>query len=119
MKKEELKVIDSKVQVKDKKLGYRDITYKDIVILLRSTKNAGIYEKELLKNNIPVYSDSQSEFLETFEVRIVMNLLKILDNPLNDIGLVSCLRSPMFRFTDNEIIEIGAVKLRNGEIIEK
>ena len=99
-------LIKSEVKVFDKKQGNRNIKYKDIVILLRSTKNANIYEKELLKNNIPVYSDSQSEFLETFEIRIIMNLLKILDNPLDDIGLVSLLRSPIFGFTDNEIIEI-------------
>ena len=99
-------LIKSEVKVFDKKQGYRNIKYKDIVILLRSTKNANIYEKEFLKNDIPVYSDSQSEFLETFEIRIVMNLLKILDNPLNDISLVSILRSPIFGFTDNEIIEI-------------
>ena len=99
-------LIKSEVKVFDKKQGNRNIKYKDIVILLRSTKNANIYEKELLKNNIPVYSDSQAEFLETFEIRIVMNLLKILDNPLDDIALVSLLRSPIFGFTDNEIIEI-------------
>ena len=99
-------MIKKGLKVFDKKLGMRDIKYKDIVILLRSTKNANIYEKELLKNNIPVYSDSQAEFLETFEIRIIMNLLKVLDNPLDDIGLVSVLRSPLFGFTDNEIIEI-------------
>ena len=99
-------MINSEVEVFDKKCGMRKIKYKDIVILLRSTKNAEIYEKELLRNNIPVYSDSQSEFLETFEIKIIMNLLKVLDNPLNDIGLVSVLRSPLFGFSDNEIVEI-------------
>lgn len=93
--------------------GYRNIQYRDIVILLRSTSNlAQIFEKELVKNNIPVFSDSSSEYLETIEVQTVINLLKILDNPINDIILVSVMRSPMFGFTDNEILEI---RLENRE----
>ena len=106
-------LMKSEIKVFDKKQGYRNIKYKDIVILLRSTKNANVYEREFLKNDIPVYSDSQSEFLETFEVRIIMNLLKILDNPLNDISLVSVLRSPIFNFSDNEIIEIRLLNREN------
>ena len=63
-------IIDSKVQVKDKKLGYRDVTYKDIVILLRSTsKLAPVYEKELVNSDIPVFSDSSNEYLDTIEIQ--------------------------------------------------
>lgn len=102
-------LINSKTKIQDKKVGLRDIEYKDIVILLRSTKFSEIYERELIKNNIPVYSDNQAEYLESFEIRVIINLLKILDNPLDDISLVSILRSPMFGFSDNEIIEIRLV----------
>ena len=100
-------IINSKVQVKDKKMGYRPVTYKDIVILLRSTSTlAPIYEKELIKNNIPVFSDSSTEYLESIEIQIIINLLKILDNPIDDISLVSVMRSVIGMFTDNEILEI-------------
>ncbi len=100
-------LIDSKVQVKDKKTGYREVTYKDIVILLRSTSRlAPIYEKELLRQNIPVFSDSSNEYLDTIEIQTIISLLKILDNPIDDISLVSVLRSEIGTFTDNEILEI-------------
>lgn len=100
-------IINSKVQVKDKKLGYRNVTYKDIVILLRSTsKTAPIYEKELLKRNIPVFSDSSNEYLDTIEIQTIISVLKILDNPIDDISLVSVLRSEIGTFTDNEILEV-------------
>ncbi len=100
-------IINSKVQVKDKKVGYRNVTYKDIVILLRSTsKTAPIYEKELLKRNIPVFSDSSNEYLDTIEIQTIISLLKILDNPIDDISLVAVLRSEIGKFTDNEILEI-------------
>ena len=104
-------LIASKVQVKDKKLGYRDITYKDIVILLRSTsKLAQVYEKELINNDIPVFSDSSNEYLDTIEIQTIISLLKILDNPIDDISLVSVLRSEIGTFDDNEIVEIRLCK---------
>ena len=104
-------LINSKVQVKDKKLGYRDITYKDIVILLRSTsKLAQLYEKELINADIPVFSDSSNEYLDTIEIQTIISLLKILDNPIDDISLVSVLRSEIGTFDDNEIVEIRLCK---------
>jgi len=104
------KLIANKFMVKDKKVGYREITYKDIVILLRSTSTvAPIFEKELLDRDIPVYTDATSEYLDTIEIQTIMNLLKILDNPINDIALVSVLRSQIGGFTDNELVEIRLV----------
>ncbi len=103
-------IIKNKLVIKDKKLGYREVTYKDIVILLRSTAyTAPIFEKELLNRDIPVYSDAASEYLDTIEIQTIMNLLKILDNPINDIALVSILRSPIGSFTDNELVSIRLI----------
>lgn len=104
-------IISSKVKVKDKKLGYREASYKDIVILLRATsKVAPIYEKELLKRGIPVYSEASNEYLDTVEIQTIINVLKILDNPIDDIALVSVLRSEIGGFTDNEILKIRLCK---------
>ena len=90
---------------KEKK--YRKATYKDIVILLRSTSNiAPVYEKELLNNGIPVFSDTSSEYLQSIEIETVMSVLRIIDNPRQDIPLVAVLRSPIGGFTDNELLKI-------------
>ena len=100
-------IINSKVMISDKKVGLRPVKYKDIVILLRSTsRSAPVFEKELINRNIPVFSDSSSEYLDTIEIQTIMNVLKILDNPIDDISLVSVLRSQIGNFTDNEIVEI-------------
>ncbi len=100
-------MISSKVKVKDKKIGYREVTFKDIVILLRATsKVAPIYERELLKRGIPVYSEASNEYLDTIEIQTIINVLKILDNPIDDISLVSVLRSEIGGFTDNELLKI-------------
>ena len=101
------KLIKSKYQVYDRKTGYRDITYKDIVILLRATSNtANVFEKELLNLNIPVFSDQAENYLESIEIRTITSLLKIIDNPYRDIPLVTVMRSIIGDFTDNELIEI-------------
>ncbi len=102
------KLIDSKYQVYDrKKETFRNITCKDIAILLRSTKDkASIYEQELIKLDIPVFADSNQEYLDSIEIQTIMSLLKIIDNPMQDIPLVTVLRSNIGKFTDNELVEI-------------
>jgi len=101
-------LIDSKYQVYDRKSkSFRDIKYKDIAILLRSTKNkANIFEQEIINNGMPVFSDSTQEYLESIEIQTIMSLLKIIDNPIQDIPLVTVLRSSIGGFTDNELVEI-------------
>ena len=94
-------MVESHMQVYDKKEGTRDITYKDIVILLRATSNrAPIYEKELEEQDIPVFSDSSAQYLESTEIQTMLALLKIIDNPMQDIPFVCVLRSPIGNFTD-------------------
>ncbi len=106
-------LVKSGALMKCKDGSYRKIEYRDIVILLRSTKMAApIFERELVKNNIPVFSDTSNEYLDTIEVQTMLNLLKILDNPLDDIKMVAVMRSPIGSFTDNEIVEI---RLENRE----
>ena len=101
-------LIEKKYKVYDKKKeAYRDIEYKDIVILLRATsKSAPIYEQEILNLGIPVFSDSSQEYLDSIEIQTIMSLLKIIDNPIQDIPLVTVLRSPIGKFTDDELIQI-------------
>ena len=89
------------------KTGQREIMHKDIVILFRGTKNnAPKFEEILSKASIPVYSDASSEYLGSMEISTIMSLLKIIDNPLDDIAFVTVLRSNIGKFTDNELVDI-------------
>ena len=101
-------LIESKFQIFDKKINkFRDITYKDIVILLRSTKlNAPIFEEEITNLDMPVFSESSQEYLDSTEIQTMMSLLKIIDNPMQDIPLVTVLRSHIGNFTDDDLVEI-------------
>lgn len=101
------KLIDSDYIVYDRKKGYRKITYKDIVVLLRSTKVAApIFEKEISTLNMPVFSDVSAEYLESMEIQTIMSLLRVIDNPMQDIPLVTVLRSSIGGFNDNDLVEI-------------
>ena len=101
-------LVESHFQVFDRKInGFRDIQYKDIVILLRSTKvNAPIFEEEIINLGMPVFSESSQEYLDSIEIQTIMSLLKIIDNPIQDIPLVTVLRSHIGNFTDDELVEI-------------
>ncbi len=98
------------VAKKIKELNLSGIPFKSMTILLRSPKAvASIYEKELMDAKIPVFSDITTAYLNTIEIDTIMSLLKIIDNPLQDIPLVTVLRSEIGGFTDNELIEIRLV----------
>ena len=100
-------LINSNYYVFDKKQGYRKITYKDIVVLLRTTATlAPIYEKEIADLGMPVFSDTSSEYLNSVEIQTIISVLKIIDNPMQDIPLVTVMRSMIGGFTDNDLIEI-------------
>ena len=101
-------LLKSNYNVYDKKQKtYRKVEYKDIVILLRATSVvAPVYEKILVEKDIPVFSDTGAEYLYSIEIQTIMSVLKIIDNPLQDIPLVSVMRSMIGGFTDNELITI-------------
>lgn len=101
-------------KVLDKQSGeYRPLKYKDIVILLRATKNyAENLLEELGEEGIPVYADTGSGYFESIEIRTIMSLLKIIDNPLQDVPMLAVLKSPIMGFSAEELAD---VRLENKE----
>ena len=99
---------DKNFMVYDKTLDeYRPLKYKDIVILLRSTKNwSELFLEELGSEGIPVYADTGTGYFETIEIRTMMSLLQVIDNPRQDIPIIAVLRSPIVGFTAEELSDI-------------
>ena len=86
---------------------YRPVKYSDIVILLRSIKGyAEVFNDVLTTSSIPVYCDIGGGYYDAPEIVFLINILKIIDNPLDDIALLSVMRHPVFGFTDNEFVDI-------------
>ena len=99
-----------KVTGKDGKL--RPAKFSDITILLRSLKGNGeIYLEELENKGIPAYSESKTGYYETIEIKTIMSMLTIIDNPRQDIPLATVLKSPMFKFSDEELAIIKSENL--------
>lgn len=92
------------------KKEYRRVEFRDIVILLRTTRRwSEVFVDELSMMGIPVFADIGTGFFKTIEVQVILSLLQIIDNPLQDIPLLSVLRSPFIGFTTNELAELRLV----------
>ncbi len=96
------------MKVYDKKINdYRSVEFKDIVILLRATSSwAPVFVDELMNMDIPTYADTGIGYFDTIEIKTIISLLQIIDNPMQDIPLIAVLKSPMFDFTPEELIDI-------------
>ncbi len=86
---------------------YRHVMYGDIVILLRSAKGwLESFVKTLKEMDIPAVGETSTGFFETAEIRELMSLLSIIDNPLQDIPLTAALTGDFFGMTEEELIRI-------------
>lgn len=91
--------------VTDKESGeLRPVRYSDIVILLRSLSGwADAFASVLNDEGIPAHTVSATGYFSTVEVQTVLSMLRILDNPRQDIPLTAVLRSPIVGLTDEEL----------------
>jgi len=84
--------------------SHRHATYRDIVILLRSMSNwSEIFVNTLMQEGIPAYADTGTGYFQTLEIRTVLNMLRIIDNPRQDIPLIGILYSPIVGLTTTEL----------------
>ncbi|WP_147802170.1 helicase-exonuclease AddAB subunit AddA [Alkalicoccus halolimnae] len=101
------RMIDRKFSVYDKETNAsRPVKYRDIVILMRSMPWAETIIEECKNAEIPIFADSSTGYFEAVEVKVMLSLLQIIDNPYQDIPLASVLRSPIFSYTEDELTEI-------------
>lgn len=95
------------LQVVDKQTEtLRNVQYRDIVILLRSLTWAPAIVEELKQQGIPVYAELSTGYFEAIEVQVMLSLLKIIDNPQQDIPLASVLRSPIVGIDEEGLAKI-------------
>ena len=107
-KNENLQVYDT--QTKEK----RNFKYSDIAILTRSRSDNLAIMQEFAKNDIPLLVTDAKNYFQTLELTIVLNYLRIIDNPDQDIPLVAVLRSPLFNFTETDLAKIRVHSKNTG-----
>lgn len=83
------------LQIVDDETGkLRDVTYGDMVILFRAPAAfQQVFSETLMAKGIPVRVQNEKGYFDTVELRLLLSLLKVLDNPYNDVELAAVLRS--------------------------
>ena len=90
---------------------YRPASYRDIVILLRSTAiSAPVMLEELKAAGIPAYAELATGYFAAAEVEVMLSLLHVIDNPDQDIPLAGVLRSPLFGLSAEELARVRIVR---------
>ena len=108
--KEKLQVADE-----DNEGKTRDIRFKDIVILLRTMKDwSSVFMETLEAEGVPVFSDESDGFFKSREVALIIDFLRILDNPRNDISFAAVLHSCVGGMDEDELADIR-INARDAE----
>lgn len=95
-----------------KELAEAGCAYKDMVILLRTMEGwASEFEEVLTMEGIPVHTESRRGYFDTFEIRVLLNFLSVVDNIYQDIPMASLLRSPIGGMTGEDLAKIRSLVL--------
>jgi ATP-dependent helicase/nuclease subunit A len=87
--------------------GMRPPVFRDFVILLRATQQwAPVLIEELALQGIPAYAELSAGYFSATEVEVMMSLLKVIDNPYQDIPLAAVLRSPIVMLSADELAQV-------------
>ncbi len=96
-------LIESGVEIFDKG-AYRKITYKDICIISRNVKDNSIILNAVFSDyGIPCYAENTGSYFQSREIEIILSLLAVIDNPYQDLPLLSVLRSVIFNVSSEEL----------------
>lgn len=99
-------LVEEQYLVTEKTGEMRPVKYSDIAILGRSLSNADLYLEECKALGIPLYAEKSRDLFQTIEVAVFLNLLKLIDNTVQDIPLASVLRSPIVGLTEPDLTMI-------------
>jgi len=96
----------------------RPLTYRDVVVLLRATAGyANSFMEEFRQMGVPAYAELATGYFEATEVETVLSLLKVIDNPRQDVPLAGVLRSPVVGLEAADLAKIRLIS-RRGDFYE-
>ena len=99
-------------QVVDEETGeLRNASLKDMVILFRAPSSfQQIFLEVLMSHNIPVKVQNENGYFDTVEIRMILSLLKVIDNPHNDVEMAAVLRSCFGKCNSDELALLALLK---------
>ena len=103
------RLLDGQFPVQGEDGAPRPVRPEDIAVLMRSpASRLSAYRQALEDRAIPCSAESGGEFFETLEIAVTFQLLQIIDNPRQDVPLISVLSSPLAGFTPDHLARIRA-----------
>lgn len=107
---------EGQAPIHDKKTqALRAFDYGDAAILFQSTSHINTYEQVFKAMSIPFVTLAGRGYYNRQEVWDVLNLLKSLHNPADNLSLAAALRSPMFAFSDEILLALRSIKEDDGK----
>lgn len=99
--------------------SYRPVSYSDITVLHRSPGSVSpVFKQVFAQEGIPFYTDSEQGYFDAMEVQTVLHLLRIIDNPRQDIPMAAVLRSEIGGFSDDELAQASKAKPRGKNLYD-
>lgn len=92
----------------------RPCTYQDFCVLLRNNTQCMAFAHAMEEAGIPVQSPEEKGYLQAREISILLDMLRVLDNPLLDTSLAAVMLSPMFWFTAQELTQIRMISKKSS-----
>jgi len=85
---------------------FQAVEYRDMVVLMRSAAGrAEVFAKAFHQTGVPLYAE-RAGFLDSLEITDLLSLLRLLDNPLQDVPLLTVLHSPLVGLSPTELAEV-------------
>ncbi len=106
---DDVPIFDKKAQV------HRPIQYDDMVLLFQSMSNITLYEEVFKALKLPFVTVAGKGYYDRQEVWDLINLLRGLYNPLDNLALASALRSPLFGLSDDALLALRLLRAAGGE----
>ena len=86
--------------------SYRAARYGDVAVLCSRRTHFAVYERAFWDLGVPVVADGGRGFFSGREIQDVLNALRAVANPLDDVALVAALRSPLFGWSDADLVRL-------------
>ncbi len=106
------KLLDEKIYDINLKT-YRKINYSDICVLFRTRSNQAEYVDVFEKYGIPLVENSNLDLEQTYDVKVLINAIKVCENFNDDFALSSVMLSPLFDFSTDEMLKIRECECNN------
>ena len=89
----------------------KGVPFKDIALLTASRSRNDQVLLALSEYGIPIKTDgAQNNYLQSLEVQVMLDTLRVIHNPLQDFALVALMKSPMFSFDEDELARLALQK---------